>query len=98
MSYSFRITAASKTEAMEKVNTELANVVNGQRVHKADVEQARSAAAAFLALLGDPVIGEHIELSMHGSIGGDWDGVGYSRLTHANVSVTAGVQAIPAAA
>jgi hypothetical protein len=44
MSYSFSITAKTKGEAGEKVEAELAKVVNGQPSHEADRQAAQDAA------------------------------------------------------
>ena len=53
MSYSFNVRGATKSEALGKVEAEMAKVVQSQPVHQKDEGQARAAAAAFVGMLRD---------------------------------------------
>ena len=67
MSYSFSVTAKDKTEALERVEEELAKVVLAQPVHAEDRFQAKHAADAFIRLLASDLT-KDIVISMNGSI------------------------------
>lgn len=68
MSYSFSIQAATKDEAGIKVETELGKVVTSQPSHAADRQAAQNAAEAFIDVLREPGEGQHIGVSMSGSL------------------------------
>lgn len=67
MSYSFSVHGATKMEAIEKVSTEMAKVVQGQPVHSNDERQAQVAAHAFISLLEDDAT-KDVAVSVNGSI------------------------------
>lgn len=94
MSYSFTVTAATKDEAKQKIAAEFDNVVSGQPVHTADRDAAQTAANAFVDVLADPVDGEEIRVSVHGSVA--WQGEG--NFTHSNIGVSAGRHRVAVAA
>lgn len=68
MSYSFRVTAATKAEAGEKVAEELDKVVVSQPSHAADQKAAQSAAEAFIGVLREAGENECVGVSMSGSL------------------------------
>ncbi len=67
MSYSFSVRAASKAEAKDKVDAELAKVVESQAIHVRDRAQAQAVAEAFIDLLDDDETRD-IDVNMHGSV------------------------------
>jgi hypothetical protein len=85
MSYSFSITADTKDKAGVKVEAELAKVVNGQPSHESDRQAAQDAAERFIDVLRDLREGEHIGLSMSGSL--SWQETGV--FTGASVNISA---------
>jgi hypothetical protein len=94
VSYSFSFTAATKSEAKERVAKELDNVVNGQPIHSKDREQAQAAATAFIDLVPEPREGECVYVSVHGSV--TWSGdTANPNVTGAGVGITAGTSAKP---
>ena len=68
MSYSFAIKADTKGEAVDKVYSELGQVVLSQPTHSADKKAAHDAAEAFIGVLRDPKEGEYVGVSMSGSL------------------------------
>lgn len=85
MSYSFSVKAASKAEALAKVDAELNKVVAGQPMHAADSAQASAAATAFVAILQEPSETQVVCVSVNGSL--SWDG--NAVVTSASVGVYA---------
>lgn len=87
MSYSFRIQAATKAQAKEKVAAELALVVQAQPIHARDQAQAQAAADAFIDLLADDDA-KDVMCVVYGSV--SWTGNGDSAvLTSASVAPSA---------
>ena len=85
MSYSFKIRAATKAEAKEKVAIEMATIVQQQAVHAVDAELAMASANAFIDVIdGDE--SSDVVVSMSGSV--SWI-VDSHIITSAAVSVTA---------
>lgn len=68
MSYSFSIAADSKSGASQKVAEALDQVVAAQPSHAADQKAAQDAADALIGALQDPHEGEHITVSVSGSL------------------------------
>ncbi len=92
MSYSFAVRAATKDEAVKKVEEQLAQVVTSQPVHEADRQAAQDAANAFIGQLSEPTEGNEIAVYVSGSLG--WQGdMAEKNFTSANVSVNASVLA-----
>jgi hypothetical protein len=86
MSYSFSVRAATKAEALIKIENELGNVVTAQPIHAADREQAYAAAEAFLEIVPDDD-SKDFQVSVHGSVG--WTGEGDAQvITAAGVGVS----------
>ena len=97
MSYSFSFTAASKSEAKERVATELDKVVESQPMHAADREQAAAAADAFIDLVPEPKDDQAIYVSMSGSV--SWTGDQDNRnVTGGAVNISASISSKPATA
>lgn len=95
MSYSFSVKGASKSEVEALVREQLAGVVTGQPVHKADSEQAQAAVESFLRILPDDDTKDY-GASVSGWL--SWDlKDGKENFTGASVNVTVGVQARKAA-
>lgn len=95
MSYSFTVTAANKAEAVAKLAGQMDVVVQSQPVHKADRDAALEAASSYLKLVRDPKEDEHLQVSVHGSMGwargaveGEYTGAGVG------VSVSIGAGAV----
>lgn len=88
MSYSFKVTGASKEEAAGKVADEFRKVVESQKVHEADADQALTAAHAFIDILADPAEGEVVNVTVNGSLG--WRGEeGSQQFYNASVGISA---------
>lgn len=85
MSYSFSVTAATKAEAKEKIAAEFDRVLASQPVHAVDRDAAQAAAEAFVEMLGEPIEGQHIAVTVYGSVG--WRGE--NDFTSASVGVNA---------
>lgn len=68
MSYSFTVTASTKTEAQEKLAAEFAGVVKNQPDHAADHDAALAVAATFVNILYEPTKDQYIAVSVHGSL------------------------------
>ncbi len=67
MSYSFSVRASNKAEAKERVDAELAKVVESQAIHARDRAQAQHVAEAFIDLLVDDPERD-IDVNVHGSV------------------------------
>ena len=72
MSYSFKVTADTKNGAVEKIKTELEQVVAEQPSHRVDKQATQKVAKAFVDLLRKPGDGECVSIEMNGSLG--WEG------------------------
>jgi hypothetical protein len=81
MSYSFSAKGATKAEAIADAEMKFAKVVSEQPVHLADQEAALIAMRMMVDLCADPLPDEEILITMHGSVGGEWDGGLIKRLT-----------------
>lgn len=88
MSFSFTVTAASKAEALVKIEEQFASVVQSQPTHAADQQTVTAAAAASVNTLVDPSETEVVYVSVSGSLG--WRGEG--EFTSASLSVTASIR------
>lgn len=91
MSFSFSFTADNKVDAKRMATAYLADVVAVQKVHQRDAKQAEAVAHAYIDLVDEPRADQGIAFNMSGSIAGDWQGDGsdVTRVTGANVSLTA---------
>lgn len=83
MSYSFSVTAASKTEAIQKVSEEFDKVVVAQPAHALDRGVAGAAAVNFIGLLAEPGPTQEVYVNCYGSISYTDEG---RRVVSANVS------------
>lgn len=64
MSYSIGAWGVTKVEVKEKLAAQFAQVLEGQPIHSADIEQAKAAANAFIDLLpNDPAKDIHVSVS-----------------------------------
>lgn len=68
MSYSFSVSAKTKDAAGVEIEKALAIVVASQTMHEADRQAAQDAAQRFIDLLREPHEGEHVVVSMSGSL------------------------------
>lgn len=90
MSYSFSVTAASKADAIAKVEAEFAQVAANQPTHAKDKDAAVAVAKAFVDLLVDPAESEVVYVTMYGRLG--WRGESdVAIFTSGNVSVGASI-------
>jgi hypothetical protein len=87
MSYSFSVTAATKSEVGTKIEAELAKVVASQPSHKADKQAAQDAAQAFIDVLRDPAESEVVGVSMSGSLSWQTEGAFFSASVNVNAWV-----------
>ncbi len=85
MSYSFSITANSKTDATRQIREQFDAVVVAQPPHAADREAAVVAAQTLVRLLADPSEGDEICVSINGSL--SWTHGDPNRFVGANLSV-----------
>lgn len=91
MSYSFSITAATKTDATRKIREKFDALVAAQPAHAADKEAAIVVAQEFVRLLEEPAEVEEIYVSMNGSLG--WRGGASDKFLSAQASVSASLRA-----
>lgn len=84
MSYSFSVAADTKDEAGVKIEAELAKVVVAQPTHVADRQAAQDAAERFIDVLREPREGEHVVVSMSGSL--SWQEAGVFVGASVNIS------------
>jgi hypothetical protein len=68
MSFSFSVKGATVPEVVEKVKSEMEQVVVGQPSHQADSEAVATAANAYASILRTPLENEVIVLSISGSL------------------------------
>lgn len=76
MSYSFTVSAPTKSDAADKVFTALTEVCGSQPIHGADSKQAHEAATAFINMLAEPGEDQQVIVTVNGSLswfGGDAD-------------------------
>jgi hypothetical protein len=83
MSYSFSVRAATKAEAMERVEKEFEQVVANQPVHAADKDVASAAAQELIGVLADDET-KTVDVAVNGSIWALESGV-----KQVNVSISA---------
>lgn len=69
MSYSFSVTADTKSDANRQIREQFDAVVVAQPSHAADKEAAVVAAQTLVRLLGEPREGDEIYVNMYGSLG-----------------------------
>ena len=69
MSYSFTKAAPNKQDLMELVKEQLVVITEGQPIHSQDARQAEEAIRSYVDILPDPVEGEEVQVSVHGSVG-----------------------------
>jgi len=69
MSYSFSITAETKTDATRQIREQFDDVVAAQPSHAADKEAVVDAAQTLVRLLAEPHEGDEIYVNMYGSLG-----------------------------
>lgn len=94
MSYSFAVSGVTKSEALAGVVAKFDEVVAAQPTHASDKPAAVAAAKAFIDLLKEPEEGEHITVSMHGSLGWHHTDVPPVTFLSGGVGVSASVQKI----
>jgi len=85
MSYSFTVTADTKTDATRQIREQFDSVVIGQPSHAADKEAVVVAAQTLVRLLAEPDSGDEICVSMIGSLG--WKHDAPEEFLHANVTI-----------
>lgn len=93
MSYSVAASGKTRAEAVAAINAQLQEVVTGpypQKVHEADIEQAKSAASAFINVLPEPGDGEKVTATVSGSIS-TYSTEAASRMVAASVNVGASI-------
>lgn len=74
MSYSFTVTADTKEAVMAKVRAELDAVGMQQPAHSLDIDKGFEAACSFVGMLAEVDPKEHhITVSLHGSVGWQYD-------------------------
>lgn len=78
MSYSFSITAPSKTKAIEAVVFEISKVVVNQQIHAAEARVVVDAAAGFISALQED-LNQDILVSINGSVW--WTDVGLRQVS-----------------
>ena len=86
MSYSFSLSATTKTEAKEKIAGEFEKIVAGQAVHKKDQQIAVAACEDFINLM-DYDDSKDIVMSVSGTLSGNWAQSDVTSLTGASFSV-----------
>lgn len=90
MSYSFSVTADTKTDATRQIREQFDAVVVAQPSHAADKEAAVVAAQTLVRLLAEPRAGDEIYVSMNGSLG--WKHDFPEEVLHANVTINASLR------
>jgi hypothetical protein len=87
MSYSFSIRAASKADALTKVQEQFKEVVRQQPVHVQDFEGALDAVDAYLGMLMTDDTRD-VAVSVHGSVSYQWEaGVNEAQVALSSVSL-----------
>lgn len=90
MSYSFSVTADTKTDATKQIREEFDAVVLAQPSHAADKEAAVVAAQTLVRLLEEPREGDEIYVNMYGSLGWRHDAPG--EFLSASVTINASLR------
>lgn len=88
MSYSFTVRAPNKTAAKAAVVEKFDQAVGNQKCHERDRAQALAAADAFVDLVADDD-SKDVYVNMAGSLQGTWEGSDVTRISSANLSITA---------
>lgn len=88
MSYSFGLRAASKTALLALVAAKMDEIAAQQVCHERDKAPALAAAEAFVGQLTEDDTRD-VSITMSGSLTGHWEGSDVTRVTGANVSVSA---------
>jgi hypothetical protein len=86
MSYSFSVTANTKTDVNQQIREQFDAVVVSQPNHAADKEAAVVAAQAFVELMTEPHAGQEINVAMHGSL--SWRNDNPHQFLDASVSIS----------
>lgn len=88
MSYSFSVRAANREDAKAQVAGKLAEVLAQQPSHAADMPMAQNTANAFIDVLAeDPA--KDVLVNMNGSLSWEWIDGSATKITGANVNVSA---------
>jgi hypothetical protein len=90
MSYSFTVAADTKEEAKRKIAENFDNVVAGQSSHSADRDAGVACAQAFVDMLAEPVDGDEIYVSVHGSL--SWRTAAPEKFYNAIIGINAGLR------
>lgn len=88
MSYSIRVRAATKAAAKAAIAVQLGQVAMGQASHQRDFLQAQAAANTFVDVLPDDD-SQDVDVSVNGSLSGDWQAGDITRVSGVNVCITA---------